>query len=167
MKKILITVVILIGGVCLLLFIEGKILLSKFGPVNTNRIGGKTLNELLYSLKYNNCLLQSRHWSTTEGICVIEYQDRGKSCFIGKDCLSGICLLDETAFRQWTDQIYRQNGGLDPNKSTGSGDKITYPQLPDNVKGQCSSTNLCDYNGAVIQVDNGVRHAIGSHCFEI
>lgn len=167
MKKLLTIVVILIGGVCLLFFIEGKILLSKFGPVDTNRVGGNIPNELLYSLKYNSCFLQNRRWSATEGICVIEYKDRGKSCSSGKDCLSGTCLLDETTFRQWADQIYGQNGGLDANKSVGPGDKITYPQLPDNIKGQCSATNLCDYNGAVIQVDDGVRHATGSHCFQI
>lgn len=173
MKRILIIGVILAVGVLLALFVEGKLLLNKFGPpVGTNIFRDNSTmnipNELVYSFTYNNCLLQNRKWSKIGGVCVVEYKDGGKVCSVGKDCLSGKCLLGENdaIFRRWSEMVYKQRG-IDPNKSVGPGDEIIPMQLPDNIKGVCSKTNLCDYGGSIIQTENGARHAEGSHCFEI
>ena len=152
-------------------FIEGKMLLSKFGLPGTQiprkfYFGVELPYEFQYSVKYNSCFMQRRGWSVREGVCIIEYQDGGKSCNIGKDCFSGTCLLDQSVFDQWIDLIYSQKD-IDPNKSVSPGDKIDYPQLPDTIQGTCASNNLCNYGGGVIRVDKGVRHAIGSPCGQL
>jgi len=166
MKRILIIGVVFAVGVSLALFFEGKLLLNKYRtPMGTN-----LSNLLLYSLKYNNCLLQNGKWSQIGEVCVVEYKDGGKVCSIGSECLSGKCLMgknDALYYGQWSEMIYKKRGGV-PNRSVGPEDEIIpNPPLPDNIKGMCLKTNLCDYRGYIILGENGVRRAEAVDCFNV